>query len=415
VIRGWVGPAVWTVLMFTSFDALLSAIPQAGRVRLTHDPAWDYHPSFSPDGTRVLFTSRRGGEPALWIVPASGGEASPLAVDGSGDFYSSWAPDGGSIVLDLRVQDGPPDLYRFWLGSHNLERLTEFPGLDAHPSLSPDGTEILFTSMRGGSMDIWLMHADGSAAHPVLQDEADDWHPSWSPDGSRVVFTSNREGEAHVWVMSRDGSSLTRVTPGPGAADRASWSPDGSLILFEEDGDLWVVSANGGEPVNLTNTPEREGGGAWSPDGTQIVFSAWEGSGSNLWVFSPDPELLETARCGTPLNGPLPGYNASPKDPNLLFEDLAGHHGGVMAIPNKRAYSPNLDHEAMGTGARDLELAQGRARTLRLVDPEGMAAAGGSWGGMSNEFFASRNAHLDALMTFDGTMTSPEDVGRRDP
>jgi len=205
------------------------------------------------------------------------------------------------------------------------------------------------------------------------------------------------------------------VTPGPGAADRASWSPDGSLILFEEDGDLWVVSANGGEPVNLTNTPEREGGGAWSPDGTQIVFSAWEGSGSNLWVFSPDPELLETARCGTPLNGPLPGYNASPKDPNLLFEDLAGHHGGVMAIPNKRAYSPNLDHEAMGTGARDLELAQGRARTLRLVDPEGMAAAGGSWGGMSNEFFASRNAHVDALMTFDGTMTSPEDVGRRDP
>ena len=79
VIRGWVGPAVWTVLMFTSFDALLSAIPQAGRVRLTHDPAWDYHPSFSPDGTRVLFTSRRGGEPET----------------DSGRQFSRPEPDGG--------------------------------------------------------------------------------------------------------------------------------------------------------------------------------------------------------------------------------------------------------------------------------------------------------------------------------
>jgi Tol biopolymer transport system component len=328
--------------MFTSFDAPPGALPQAGRVRLTHDPAWDYHPSFSPDGTRVLFTSRRGGEPALWIVPASGGEASPLGVDGSGDFYSSWAPDGRSIVLDLRAQGGPPDLYRFWLGSQNLERLTEFPGLDAHPSFSPDGTEILFTSMRGGSMDIWVMHADGSAAHPVLQDEADDWHPSWSPDGSRVVFTSNREGEAQVWVMSLGGSNLTRVTPGPGPADRASWSPDGSLILFEEGGDLWVVSADGGEPVNLTNTPEREGGGAWFPDGTRIVFSGWEGDSSDLWVFSPDPELLETARWGTPLSGHLPGWNVGPKDPNPFSEHLADHGGGVMAIPSGRAYSPTL-------------------------------------------------------------------------
>jgi dipeptidyl aminopeptidase/acylaminoacyl peptidase len=256
-------------------------------------------------------------------------------------------------------------------------------------------------------MDIWVMHADGSGAQSVLRDEADDWHPSWSPDGSRVVFTSNREGEAHVWVMSRDGSSLTRVTPGPGPADRASWSPDGSLILFGEGGDLWVVSANGGEPVNLTNTPEREGGGAWSPDGTRIVFSAWEGSGSNLWVFSPDPELLEAARWGAPLNGPLPGYNAGHRDPNPGFEYLAGHHGGVMAIPNKRAYSPSPDDKAMSVDAR--------TRTLPFVDAEGMAVAGRSLGRKSDELFTSRNAYVDAVMTFCGAMTRPENHGGGDP
>jgi len=199
--------------------------------------------------------------------------------------------------VDLREAGGPPDLYRYWIGSGEIERLTDSPGLDANPAFSPNGGEIVFTSTRGGSMDLWVMNADGTSPRPVFQDEPGDWHPSWSPDGLRILFESDRgEGESQIWMVNRDGSDLRQVTHGPAQASRASWSPDGSLILFGQEDDLWVINPDGGEPVCLLGGPTREGNGAWSPDGTRVVVSVHDGTGSDLWVFTPDREILDRAR-----------------------------------------------------------------------------------------------------------------------
>lgn len=291
--------AVLVVAALLGLSSPPTASQEPAPLRLTRHPAWDYHPVFSPDGSQILFTSQRSGEPALWLVPAEGGEVTPVSIEGSGDFYASWAPDGKSMIIDLVVGRGPPDLFRFWFASRDLERLSDSPGMDVHPSFSPDGREILFSSMRGGLMDIWIMNADGTAPRPVLRDEPHDWHPSWSPDGTRIVFESDRgEGESQVWVVNRDGSGLRQVTQGPAMAGRASWSPDGSLILFERSDDLWVVSSGGGEPVRLTDRPGRDGNAAWSPDGTRIVVSAHEENNSDLWIIWPDPDRLEVARGG---------------------------------------------------------------------------------------------------------------------
>lgn len=296
---------LWAPLSELGVGSLAGPVPTCGKpietqntsLRLTSHPALDYHPAFSPDGTRILFTSQRSGEPSLWIVPAKGGDAIPVPIEGSGDFYSSWAPDGRSIAVDMREAGGPPDLYRYWFGNGELARLTDFPAMDAHPAFSPNGREIVFTSTRGGSMDLWIMNADGTLPRPLLEDTPQDWHPSWSPDGHRILFESDRGGgESQIWVMNRDGSELRQVTHGPAQATRAAWSPDGSLVLFGREEDLWVVNPDGGEPVCLLGGPAREGNGAWSPDGTRIVVSLYDGTNSDLWVFVPDRESLDRAR-----------------------------------------------------------------------------------------------------------------------
>lgn len=69
----------------------------------------------------------------------------------------------------------------------------------------------------------------------------------------------------------------------------------------------------------------------------------------------------------------------------------------------------------MDVHARDPELAWGRTRTLPFVDAEGLAVAGRSLGRKSDEFFTSRNAYVDAVMTFCGAMTRPENHGGGDP
>lgn len=120
----------------------------------------------------------------------------------------------------------------------------------------------------------------------------------------------------------------------------------------------------------------------------------------------------------SPAEGPfplvlhLPGYNSSPHHHFPLFEYLASHGYVVVAVPNMGAYSRTIDDEGMSmeVQARDLEFAYGQARNLPFVDAGRVATTGMSWGGMSNVLFASRNAYVDAVVTFDGAITMPVEL-----
>lgn len=254
--------------------------------QVTNREATDYHPIFSPSGTEVLFTSRVGDEASLFRVPIEGGEPTMVPIGITGDLYSDWHPDGQSIVFDSRNADAPPDIYRYWLDSGDLRRLTDHPGMDGHPSFSPGGDQIVFMSMRGGTGDIWIMDVDGTNLRQLTHDSDTDWHPKWSPDGSEVLFTSDREGDTDIWALGVDGTGLRRLTSQPGPEDRAVWSPDGSRVVFQWEGDLWLVDSRGGDPERLTDFPGREGNPAWSPDGRSIVFGADRSGRLNLWMLS---------------------------------------------------------------------------------------------------------------------------------
>lgn len=149
------------------------------------------------------------------------------------------------------------------------------------------------------------------------------------------------------------------------------------------------------------------------------------------WAVSPEnqPETLRRLdsifgeetfawRDARPSAGPfplvlhLPGYNGSPHHSYPLFEYLASHGYAVAAVPNMGTFSRDIDREGMSmdTQARDLEFVFSLVRALPFVDPGRVATTGMSWGGMSNVLFASRNANVDAVVTFDGAITMPEEL-----
>lgn len=280
----------WVMLHVLLFFASL-ALPHRSAAQelrqLTNDPAWDYHPVFSPSGTEILFTSRTAESTRLFLVPVAGGAARRVPVDLTGDLYTDWAPDGRSIVLDARGGGGPPDIYRYWLESGEVRRLTDHPGMDGHPSFSPSGDRIAFTSMRSGSLDIWIMDADGRNPVRLTDGSGSDWHPQWAPDGESVLFTSNRGGDEDIWVIRRDGTHLRRLTSRQGRDDRGSWSPDGSRVVFGSGGDLWLVDCRSGELERLTDFPGDEGNPAWSPDGRLIAFASDRAGTPDIWVLAP--------------------------------------------------------------------------------------------------------------------------------
>ena len=153
---------------------------------------------------------------------------------------------------------GNEEIYVMSADGTNQINLTRHPKADRHPTWSPDGTKIAFTSDRDGDREIYVMKASGG--RPIqLTENLVPWDraAAWSPDGKRIAFTSGRDGDFDIYVMDADGSDPIQLTHNLLAMDdHAAWSPDGERIAFtsnrEGEFDIYVMDADGSNPVNLT-------------------------------------------------------------------------------------------------------------------------------------------------------------------
>ncbi len=165
-------------------------------------------------------------------MDADGGNPMALTTSLGDDTWPTWSPDGTRIAFSSE-RDGDRELYVMNADGTNDVRLTEHPGPDSKPRWSPDGSKIAFESERDGEWEIYVMNTDGSnQVNLTNSPSSSDHRATWSPDGSRIAFESTRDGNFEIYVMNADGSGVVRLTDSPGQDLSASWSPDGTKILF---------------------------------------------------------------------------------------------------------------------------------------------------------------------------------------
>jgi Tol biopolymer transport system component len=211
-------------------------------------------PSFSPDGTRILFA-----------------RTDPVTGIGMG-LYTMRATDGGDIQAVTGLPKGTD--YLQW------------------PRYAPDGSRIAFTAVKGPSLQaqglapregaVYVVNSDGRGLHRLTPfGDLLNFEVDWSPDGSQLVMQTDwRPGtRPSLWIMNADGSNLRRLTDetptGRGLPFQASfapsWSPDGSLIMFNcapgELGfwDLCTIRPDGTGRTVVRSTPEFEHRPTWQP------------------------------------------------------------------------------------------------------------------------------------------------------
>ncbi len=205
---------VWPLL---PYDIYVANIDGSGLKRLTDNPEYDAEAIVSPDGKKIVFTSKRNGDLDIYIMNS----------DGTG-----------------------------------LKRLTDRFGYDGGPWFSPDGKKIVWRAwypeteeeinlwkecMRNNyvvpvPLDLWVMDADGSNKRRILHNGATNWAPSWHPDGKRIIFSSNMDDwredikqfghNFELYIINMDGTGLRRLTYNNTFDSFPMFSPDGKKLVF---------------------------------------------------------------------------------------------------------------------------------------------------------------------------------------
>lgn len=282
-------------------DGAASGPPRA----LTNDTSYrNSLPAVSPDGTRIAYVSRRGGEPAhVWVMDLDGRNGVQLTADDSKDWMARWLPDGRRVAY-LSRRDRSPGVWAVDIVTRREELLF---GLDpariprsapaiprgslAEVELGPSMTRVAFSLISPplGRRIVYVTGLDRFAPRAVTDGTISAGYPAWSPDERRLAVEIKEGSSMHAAVVEVQSGAVRRLTNDRGQTWVRSWSPDGRRIAAAalRDGlwDLRGIDADTGEQKTITvagppnvyvRYPE------WSPRGNLIVFERGEVRG-NIW------------------------------------------------------------------------------------------------------------------------------------
>jgi len=160
----------------------------SGQSNLTNNPGFDTEPAWSPDGTKIAFSSARDGNFEVYVMNADGSGQSNLTNNPEPNLSpgANWSPDGTKIAFSS-ARDNPSqsEVYVMNADGSGQTNLTNVLSIfDGRPAWSPDGTKIAFASNRGPNplpTEIFVMNADGSGQTGLTNNAATDVEPDWQP------------------------------------------------------------------------------------------------------------------------------------------------------------------------------------------------------------------------------------------
>ncbi|NMC64163.1 MAG: hypothetical protein GYA55_13445 [SAR324 cluster bacterium] len=239
--------------------------------------------SYGPFGTQIAFSTKVGRFKEIAIMDMDGGNLRQLTNERSLATSVSWAPNGKSLIF-TSYRARVPDLFTIDIFNRSIKNLTNNADLELSPHYMRNGT--ILASINEGNKDSHLVILDGNGRmlrRITSGSGVIDVSGQWSPDESQIVFCSNRGGGPQIYVMNANGSDVHRISfVSSNYCTSPAWSPKGDKITFicraDAGFNVFVSAPDGSNPMQLTSYGDNEDP-TWSPDGRYIAFSSTLGKG----------------------------------------------------------------------------------------------------------------------------------------
>jgi Tol biopolymer transport system component/DNA-binding winged helix-turn-helix (wHTH) protein len=251
--------------------------------RLTFDKPPVIGLTWTTDGTKIVFSSHRGGGSSLWTVSLRGGEPERLPLGGATAFEPTISRKGNRLAYTQGWIH--PNLWSIEIGNRGKVPSLPRPFVKSAtynngPQFSPDGKKVAFASALSGDIEVWTCDAeDCSEPQQLTFQKGLSGMPRWSPDGKRIVFDSRPDRHTQIFMVNAEGGSPVALTDGKAEDKVPSWSSDGRFVYFSSNrsgpSQIWKVAVGGGRPSQVT----KHGG-----------FAAFESSDGKFLYYAKEDE-----------------------------------------------------------------------------------------------------------------------------
>lgn len=232
----------------------------SGLTTLTDNDARDLNPSWSADGTKIVYSSWPAGDVEgtqrdIWVMNADGSGQTQLTTDGAfADDDPSFSPDGAHVIFARREPGVARHIMRIDIDGDNEVTLASGLSHTVDPTYSPDGSKIAYSGPRAepAGSALWTMDADGSNQTMVIDAAS---RPCWAPSGNQLTYVGR---DSRLWVVNADGTGATPITRATFRVSDGCFSNDGTQVAatvadrMSLDSQIYVGGADGADLVSIT-------------------------------------------------------------------------------------------------------------------------------------------------------------------
>ena len=306
-------------LLFLDADGLWQTPWKGGRaVRLLTGEGRLTGLALSRDGRRLAFSQSKG-DIDIWRFDRADRSMKPLLRSTYFDWYQSFSPDGSRIAWTSR-RSGFSEIWVCDADGSRVRQLTHLENHSGAPAWSPDSKTLAFDTRVDGNGDIYLIDADGGPPRRLTTHQAEELMPSWSADGATVYYESLRGGEAAIWSIDVNSGDARRISNTRGAWPIAG--PDGRFLYFrgdylEERGRLYRKRLKDGQETAILDDVASFAPGSGGSTSLRSAPARFGGSITNLEqrrMFSRPAPRSRTSRSRR-TSGPFCSRSASRIEP----------------------------------------------------------------------------------------------------